>query len=189
MAVEFEFPLRGGPIPQEHGYLLMSGLTVQFPFLHERKIQVAPVGGTRSKDGKTLTLNEKSRLHVRGLTSGEALQMRGGYIWVGDNMVFLGPAHQRVLRPSSKLVSRVVVLRDIVEPDAFVSTLREWVPEDGVKIEVGRQRALSMKGMHFKGYRVTLSGLTPERSEKVLAEGLGRFHTMGCGVFAPLWEV
>lgn len=188
MCTAFDFPLRGDSIPQDHGYLVFSGLSVKFPFLHGKKVQIAPIGGDRSADSRSIILNEKSHLHIRGLTNADALQMRGGFFWVGDHMLFLGPAHQRVIHPTPKLVSRLVVLRDVVSQEEVEKTLRVWMPEEGLRIEIGKSRALSMKGRHFKGYRVTLSGLTQERAEKVLSEGLGRLHGMGCGVFTPVWK-
>ncbi|MFP2925023.1 type I-MYXAN CRISPR-associated protein Cas6/Cmx6 [Pyxidicoccus sp. 3LG] len=36
-AIDLTFPVRGGPVPLDHGYLLFSALSTRLPGLHERR--------------------------------------------------------------------------------------------------------------------------------------------------------
>jgi hypothetical protein len=71
----------------------------------------------------------------------------------------------------------------------FTEILKTKIPE-GVTFEVGRSRASTIKLTEgskrmWKGYRVTLTNLTPEQSLAIQAKGVGHGKTLGCGVFYP----
>jgi len=182
----FEFPVRG-TIPQDHGYRILSGLSLRSPFLHGGGVQIAPLGGKRVQGGKSLQLHEGSRLRIRGITREQAHQIMSlGAFWCGDEMISVGPAHRKILRPSGKLSTRLLVLKDTVDETTFIEALKCKLPSTAI-VELGRRRALKMKSHHYLGYSVRILGLTAEESLCIQETGLGKFRSMGCGVFQPTW--
>jgi hypothetical protein len=49
--------------------------------------------------------------------------------------------------------------------------------------ELGGKNILTFEGRTYIGFAVTLSGLTPDQSQKLQREGLGKFKKYGCGMF------
>lgn len=183
-AHEFKITASQGTLPQENGYLLLSGLSLKFPFLHGRSdLQVAPLRGTRTKDNR-VALDQSSVLHIRGLNKNEAVLMGDSWIMVENMILGLGRAKEKRLDPAPYLVSRLVVLPDQVKEDEFHKTLTSVLPEK-VDIRLGRRRGITFKGRTFLGYSVHLLGLDSETATKVQADGIGKFTSMGCGVFYP----
>lgn len=181
-----EFPLTRGVIPQDHGYLVLAGLSCPCPNLHGRHdIQIAPVRGTRTSTND-LRLDHNSVLHIRGISDDEADQLLdAGYFGIKDQVIYLPPRYRkRVLQPSGHLVSRVTLFRNCPQIEAFEEALAGVLPV-GVTYTLGRQRAVRIKNMHWIGYRVTLTDLTPEQSLTIQSTGLGNGRSMGCGVFYP----
>lgn len=187
---EFTLAAKGILVPQDHGYMLHSALSKQFPFLHGRHgLQIAPLRGTRTQEEHPqLILDSDTILHVRGISNEEADQMLDhGYFFLGSRQVWVKSYRKTPLRPSDRLVSRLVLFRDAVDGMAFIETLKSKVPE-GVSIEVGRSRAALVKKTPdrlrvWKGYRVTLTNLTPEQSLSIQQTGIGHCRALGCGVF------
>ena len=181
----FEFPLKGdSPLDRDNGYQFLSGLSKPFPFLHGRQeIQIAPVRGTRTEDSKGILLDRGSRLHIRGLSFEQALEMGHSKIRVGGVSVLLGEPSVRFLEASPKLVSRLVVVKGGLEYLDFIKLFGERIP--WAAYEIGGRKTLSIKGFTTVGYTVVLHELTPEQSLQVQMTGVGSHTSMGCGVFYP----
>jgi CRISPR-associated protein Cas6 len=183
----FDFPL-SGVIPQDHGYYLFAGLCSLLPELHGRRgFQVAPVRGTRRRDGNLL-LDHKSILNVRGITAEEALRIQHTAFEIPTGTVLIGAASIREHRGGSVLASRQVVLRGILDKETFEKALLEALPS-GVESSVGREHVTILPERSGKprqvmrGWSVRLSGLTEEQSLDIQSRGIGWERQMGCGVF------
>lgn len=180
-----------GTFPQDHGYKLLCALSMQVPFLHGRSdIQIAPMTGRRLPDNR-ISLDNRSRLLVRGIDNDERTQMMG---FRGETFRF---AHSDRLyfRAADTLSSRLVVYKDtpfedgVVGRSAFLlrvlKNLEAIVNQNDVRVTLFRQRGLRVKGFTLLGCSVTLSNLTVESSLAIQACGLGHGTSMGCGVFQP----
>jgi len=85
------------------------------------------------------------------------------------------------MEPSETLVSRLVILKDIVDPEHFLEVLKTAYP--GAAVALGRRRTLAIKGLKHIGYATVLSKLTKEQALSLLENGLGKHTSMGCGTF------
>jgi len=183
-----EFDLTPGPLlPQDSGYMVLSALSRQHPFLHgNSKLQIAPVRGTRDRNPAMVRLDRHSVLHIRGLDAEQAAAISGSWFSANGAIVGLGAARERVLGPSPYLASRLVVLAEMVEQDAFIEAARRLadLPE-GVRLELGRRRAIRVKGRAYLGHSVHLHGLDDATSLRLQANGIGKYTSMGCGVLYP----
>ena len=175
----------GVQLPQDNGYLLLSSLARNLPFLHGNPdIQIAPVRGTRLRTNHTfIQTDHKSRLHIRGITLEQAQTIRGSWVAPMGRVLGIGDFHEEALKPSTYLASRLVILPDVVDKAEFKQALQGLL--DGVTVNVGNSRALAMKGRKFIGYSVHLSDLDAETALRVQQEGIGKYTSMGCGVFYP----
>lgn len=171
-------------LPQDNGYLVLAGLSKQHPFLHGRQdIQIAPVRGTRVRNNPGLIrLDSSSKLHIRGISEEEAQQIAGSWFLAERNAVCIGEQHEVPVEGASRLVSRLVVLPDVVDPEKFQEALNVLAQ---ATVSLGRRRAFHMKGKRFLGYSVTLTGMSPEQAVHIQKHGIGKFTSMGCGVFYP----
>ena len=172
-------------LPQDNGYIIMSALCRKFPFLHARgHYQIAPVRGTRRDHGRSIQLDHNSVLHIRGLPAEAAEAIGSSWILASGQMIGLGKAVPVPLTPAPHLVSRQVVFDNIVNEAKFREEVQQIVGPE-VQVSTGRRRGLHCKGRVFLGYSVTLAGLTPEQSLHIQNTGIGRFRSMGAGVFYP----
>ena len=183
MITAYEFTLQStGVLPQDNGYILLSALSRKFPFLHgRREIQIAPVRGTRTPSNK-IQLDRSSVLHIRGISEDEAKQISDSWVMVLGMPVCLGTYRVRHLGPSSYLVSKMVVLEDVIDEVIFQASIREMIGQGG-SITLGKRRCARVKGQSRLGYVVHLNDLNPETSLRIQALGLGKHTSMGCGVF------
>ncbi len=177
----------GAVLPRDCGYVMLSALSRQHPFLHGRAdIQIAPIRGTRLYDNHAMMRTDlKSILHIRGLTEEEARKLERTWCRVGTSLVALGEMKTRTLTPSSFLTARSVVFADKLSPMEVMLEVTRRVASPNTRISVGRSQGLEMHGRHFKGFQIGLSELDEATSLRVQAEGVGRFTSMGCGVFYP----
>lgn len=182
----YEFPIvPGAVIPRDCGYVLLAALSTAHSFLHGREdIQIAPVRGTRLYDRPSLIrMDHKSVLHIRGISAQEAEALAHTWLRVDNAILALEKPRIRTLTPSSFLTSRSVVLEDKFNAEDVRESVQSLV---GIgTVQVGRSQGLRMHGRHFKGFHVCLSDLDMETSSRVQSEGIGRFTSMGCGVFYP----
>lgn len=185
MIIAYEFPLRGGCIPQNHGYQLFSALSRVHPWLHARgKLQIAPINGRRlDNDPSMIQITPRSVLQIRGISPEEAVALSESGIFLGGSILRLGDPKIRKIQVGPRLASRLVILGT---PDDFAGNLVAEIQHftgETPTIKIGRLRALPIKDIHLKGYSVEIRGLSEAGSQTLLRNGLGKCRTMGCGVF------
>ena len=183
--IAYEFKLTStGLLPQDNGYILLSALSRKFPFLHGKKdVQIAPLRGTRTRDSRHIQIDHKSILHIRGITADQAVEISDSWVMAQGSMIHVEKSRPKELSPSDYLASRLVVLKSAVSKADFKCELATMLPE-GVDYHVGnRRRSIRVKGRFYLGFSVHLKGLTPEASMQIQAGGIGKFTSMGCGVF------
>lgn len=178
-------PLSAGVrVEEDCGYRLLSALTQVSPGIHGcPEIQIAPVRGSRAPNG-WLRTDAKSVLHIRGPE--EVIRpLSGAWVTIYNNRALgLGRMVEVQPVPAPTLVSRMVIFEGAVDPSDFLQKLASRVPI-GASFTLNRRRTVVVKGRTFIGYGVRLEGLSPEQSLYVQEHGIGKFTSMGCGVFAP----
>lgn len=194
--VDVGFPLRGGKLPSDHGYLLFSALCKALPRLsHEPGWALHLVDGQR-EGARRIRLGPRSmvRLRLPARELGEALSLTGRDLDVGNDRVHLGMAKVKPLAPASRLRSAVVTTAGCTRA-SFEGTLRRELATlplgqdpSTIELEVGVERLLRARVRTVTGFEVVLSNLRPHASLCIQAEGLGARRHMGAGVFLPHTE-
>lgn len=187
----YEFPLTGGAVfPVDHGYLVLSALSTQRPFIHgRREVQIAPILGCARTPDHDLKLGTFSRLHVRGITPDEAVDLASVRISLAGSSAWVGLPQVKPLALSPRLASRLVLFKAALSTkeeytEHLFNKLAELGDLTGVEVTVGRDpRGLQVKGIIHRGYSVELQRLPPALSETLLKQGLGIKTSMGAGVF------
>jgi CRISPR-associated protein Cas6 len=186
--VDLLFPVQGGPVPLDHGYLLFSALSKRIPGLHERRdIGIFPLRGAYGDGGALHLVNGALRLRCSTDTlplllplAGNSLEMAGHPIRVGRPTVY--PLHS----PTS-LSARLVTFKHALDEATFHASTRKFLAELGCvgTPHLGRRRVLTITGKKVAGFALTVSGLSPESSLLLQERGLGGRRHMGCGLFLP----
>jgi CRISPR-associated protein Cas6 len=117
--IDLLFPVQGGPVPLDHGYLLFSALSARIAGLHERRdIGIFNLRGDRA--GRDVLGLEDGTLRLRCSTealplllplSGDTLEIAGG-------LVRLGVPTVRALPKPTSLSSRMVTFKHALESRA-----------------------------------------------------------------------
>jgi CRISPR-associated protein Cas6 len=186
--VDLVFPVRGGPVPLDHGYLLFSALSRQVPGLHERRdIGVFNLRGTH--DGADGLQLGKGALRLRCSTEALTLllPLTGSVLALAGHEVRLGrPAVYPLTAPPS-LSARLVTFKHAMDAATFHASVLKFMAESGVvgTPHLGRRRVISLAGKKVVGFGLTVNGLSPESSLLLQERGLGGRRHMGCGLFLP----
>lgn len=182
------FPVRGPPVPLDHGFLLFSALSARVPELHERRdIGVFTLRG----ENTTRELLYLGRGTLRLRCSAEAvplvLSLVRETLDVAGRTLVLGAPTVRVLDPASSLSARVVTFKHAMDEAAFHSAASRFLEELGceARLSVGRRRVVKIDGKKIVGFALTLNELSDEHSLRVQEHGLGGRRHMGCGLFLP----
>lgn len=186
--VDLLFPVRGGPVPLDHGYLLFSALSRRLPGLHERRdLGIFPLRGAQGERGTLHLGNGALRLRC----STEALP---GLLPLADSLLELAGHALRVGRPTvyplrspTSLSARLVTFKHALDEATFHASARKFLAELGCvgTPHLGRRRVLTIAGKTVAGFALTVSGLSPESSLLLQQRGLGGRRHMGCGLFLP----
>lgn len=191
--VDVGFPVRGGKLPADHGYLLFSALCEAIPRLsHEPGWALLPVDGQPEGD-RSIRLGPGSMIQLRlpARELGEALALTGRDLSIGVDRLHLGMARVKPLSPSSRLRSAAVTIPGCTGERFHAALRRELatlpLAQDPSTIEilVGEQQILRARVRTVVGHVVELSGLRPHASLCIQAHGLGARRHMGAGVFLP----
>ncbi len=191
--VDIGFPVRGGRLPVDHGYLLFSALCEALPRLGYEPGWALHLVDGQLDSARGLRLGPQSMVQLRlpARELGEALALTGRDIAVGEDRVHLGMARVKSLVASSRLRSAVVTIPGC-SSTGFESALRRELAAlplgqdaDSVDLHVGEQRLLRARVRTVIGFAVELSGLRPHASLCLQAHGLGARRHMGAGVFFP----
>lgn len=178
----YRFPLKkGAKLKEDNGYALLAGLTAIAPFLHGREsVQIAPIAGSRVSSGVLVT-DTRSKLQVRGITREEAELLQKKTFHVSGEEVETGLFQEVKFAFFPCLASRLVIFRDVFSKEQFIEKVKEAARSGDV--ELGRRRVLTLKNNSMIGFSVVLKGAKEEDSLRIQAEGIGKFTSMGCGVF------
>ncbi|MHB2021555.1 MAG: type I-MYXAN CRISPR-associated protein Cas6/Cmx6 [Candidatus Xenobia bacterium] len=204
--VDLSFPLTGSTIPTDHGWLVYEALRrhAEVPL----EVAIHPIAG-RPVPGRRLALHAESRLAMRlPLAVVERWRPVGDRpLQIGQDEVALGEGRMQVLEPASRLSSRLVLIKDAMEPDLFLSAAHTLLQELDIEARLTlrlRQgetsleqagdnrwrcpyvrRTINIKGREMVGYALDVDGLQPEASLRLQQSGLGLGRVLGCGVFVP----
>ena len=198
--IDLAFELRGTSIPLDYGYAMFSALCGVVPGLHgDRRVGVHPIRG-QHLGPRRLTLVPQSRLRLR-LPSEEIasyLALCGLRLDLEGATLEVGIPRAEELLPAASLVSRLVTIGHLTEPDPFADSVRRQLKSLGVSADPGfvpeadparagqpARRVLRVKGKRIVGYALHIAGLTAEESIVVQEHGVGSRRRMGCGVFVP----
>jgi CRISPR-associated protein Cas6 len=208
--VDLAFPLRGGPIPADHGFALYSAVTEASPPLHGiTTFGIHPIGG-RAAPQRRLGLTARSRLVIRTdhAEVPRFLALAGRSLRVGDAQVLVGVPVTLPLRPRPALQSRLVIITGFLDPETFLAAATRQLdvlgiagtpalisPALGTRFEDRTRpregpirRTLSIHGREVVGFAVRVTALPPDDSLRLQALGLGGRRRFGCGVFVPTRE-
>lgn len=197
--LDLAFPLIAtNPIAADHGYHLYAGISNLLPVLHEHNgIGVHPIRGTQVGN-RLLQLTDKSALVLRIPDSriGEFLPLAGKQLRIGSQHVRVGVPRVYPLSSAPALRSRLVTIKNGIDPERFLKELRRKLDAFGVAPEaqpsLGKRRTICIKEKEVVGYEVTIEALTAEESLAIQENrtqgspemGWSRRH-MGCAVFVP----
>ena len=188
--VELQYPFMGKALPSDHGYALFSAISGLVPEIHAADwLAIETVAGTARGDGVT-QLDEHARLRVR-LPQERVpllLKLAGQRLDVAGHAVRLGAPQIYLLRPSSALYSRIVVIKGYIEPAPFLDGVCRKLQELGVQGEpvVGPRRVLKVGTHTIVGFAVAVRELSDDASILLQERGLGGRRRMGCGIFNPI---
>lgn len=206
--VDLAFPVRGGPLPADHGYTLFAALCRLLPWLHgDTAVGVHPIGG-RLAGARQLALAPGSRLVLRlgADRIGAALPLAGKRLELDGATLTIGVPSVRPLRPAATLVSRLVVVRGFLEPVGFLEAVHRQLVTLAISGEAAllfRQGTASLQGDSGRtagepvrrtlrvqdktvvGFGVAVTRLSAEDSLRLQEAGLGGRRRFGCGIFVP----
>lgn len=192
--VDLAFPLRGDPLPLDHGFALFGALSRVLPVLHEQPAWgVHPVLGQRQD--RRLHLLPASRLKLRLPLAALAavMPLAGATLDVAGARVILGFPQVFPLAPAASIRARLVTIAGFQDDAPFVEALARQLAalpgleQDPASVEVtlGRRRTCEIHGKRIVGFAVGLTGLSAEASLAVQRHGLGGRRHMGAGIFVP----
>jgi CRISPR-associated protein Cas6 len=183
------FPVRGPPVPLDHGFLLFSALSARLPEIHERRdIGVFTLRGENTTRESLLLGRGTLRLRCSAEAVPLVLSLVRESLDVAGRRLVLGAPTVRVLDPASSLSARVVTFKHAMNEATFRSTASRFLAELGceARLSVGRRRIVKIDGKKIVGFALTLDGLSDEHSLRVQEHGLGGRRHMGCGLFLPV---
>jgi CRISPR-associated protein Cas6 len=186
--IDLVFPVQGGPVPLDHGYVLFSALSARLPGLHAR-----PDIGVFTLRGESATreLLHLGRGTLRLRCPAEAVPMLlplvGAPLEVAGRKLVLGAPTLRSLEPVSSLSARLVTFKHSLDEATFQSAALRFLAELGcqARLKVGRRRVVGIAGKKVVGFALGLDGLSGEHSLLLQEKGLGGRRHMGCGLFLP----
>jgi CRISPR-associated protein Cas6 len=188
LVIDLLFPVRGGPVPLDHGYVLFSALSARLPGLHARRdISVFNLRG-ESATREQLHLGRGTlRLRCPAEALPLLLPLVNAPLAVAGRELVLGAPTLRALEPVSSLSARVVTFKHSLDEATFRAAALKFLAELGceARLEVGRRRVVGISGKKVVGFALDLEGLSAEHSLRVQEQGLGGRRHMGCGLFLP----
>lgn len=201
--VELHFPIAGTELPSDHGYLLYSAISYLLPDVHkDDSIGIHTVKGSRVRPG-VIRIAEEQSLRVRlPLEKVPYLyKLAGSRLKVGEFNLRCGIPTLRLLRPSRRLYSRLVIIKTAQatnRPEDFLAAVERKLKALNTKVnpQLERQkdgsnaafmrRIVTVKKTTIVGYGVVLEDLSDEDSQLIQVAGLGGRRRMGCGIFDPV---
>ena len=211
--IELSFPLRGTPLPQDHGYALYRAVAGIVPWVAEPAqldLAIVPIHG--SPHGGFVHLTRVSRLAFR-LNADDAerlLPLSDRTLAVDAATLKLGRPTEYRLRPVPGLASPFIVAEQCRHSDEVL----EWLKAEFLALDIREIPALRLRrgrkggspaepdrrsfdcpyerhirhidGRAVVGWEAQVFGLTPEKSVRLQERGVGPGRRYGCGVFMPV---
>jgi CRISPR-associated protein Cas6 len=208
--IELSFPLRGTPLPQDHGYQMYRAVADIVPWVAEpgqMNLAIVPIQG--SAHGGFLHLTSVSRLAFR-LNADDVDKLRplsDQSLVVGAALLRVGRPTEFLLRPVPGLASQFVAAERCRYSDEVLGWLKaEFLTLDiravpTLRLKRGRQGANSAEQSRRSfscpyerhrrqigdnsvvGWEVQVFGLAPDESLRLQERGVGPGRRYGCGVF------
>ncbi|GAB1540972.1 type I-MYXAN CRISPR-associated protein Cas6/Cmx6 [Scytonema sp. NUACC21] len=194
--VELVFPVQGKYLPADHNYGLYAACVHLIPEIRERAaLSILTIPGIGDRQGKIL-LTEESCVRIRVPISQIPLvyQLAGKSICIGIHTIHIGIPEIFILKPASRLRSRIVTIKGYNEPESFLAAAQRQLDSleisGQISIPVNQEGKPSRKTLKIKRYTVVgftteVSGLSDEHSLKLLQCGIGGKRHLGCGYFLP----
>jgi CRISPR-associated protein Cas6 len=186
--IDVIFPVRGGPVPLDHGYLLFSALSRRWPLFHERNdLGLFNLAGKRAEGNRLDVSRGQLRVRCQAELFGPLLELTGAELEVGGSRIALGAPLGRPLLSPPALAARVVTIKGFMEEGPFREAVDRQLRAMGCEghVEVGRRRVVDIAGDRVVGFQLVVSRLSPNHSVRLQEKGLGGRRHMGCGLFLP----
>lgn len=196
--VSIAFSIQGKQLAADHGYLLYSAMSRQFPRLHGVDwLGIELISGFPSAQG-VITLPDRGatlRLRIPAEHYRDVLPLAGKRLDIGGQQIRLGLPVARPLEPAPSLYARVVTIKKFTEPAPFLEAVNRQLDSLGVKgtaelprDEQGRyrRRIVTIQGKSVVGFSVAVHHLNDDDSLKLQSFGIGGRRAMGCGIFNPI---
>ncbi|WP_460194446.1 type I-MYXAN CRISPR-associated protein Cas6/Cmx6 [Thermosynechococcus sp. FA-CM-4201] len=194
--IELSFAVVGDVLPADHGYGLYSAIAHKCADIHGLEgLSIQTIAGKPDQQGK-IFLSHRSRLKLRLPYSpshlGLLLPLAGQQLTIGQHTIQLGIPQLYPLRPTNKLRSRIVTIKNFEEPEPFLAAAKRQLEALGIQgnlfiplNEKGEpsRKAIKIKSYSVVGFSLIATDLRDEDSIKLQMFGLGGKHRMGCGVF------
>ncbi|MEX0762324.1 MAG: type I-MYXAN CRISPR-associated protein Cas6/Cmx6 [Dehalococcoidia bacterium] len=208
MIVDVSFQLNGTTIPADHGYPLFAAVSRAVPGVHgDQATGIHPIAGALAGD-RRLRLTDRSHLTFRvpGDNVPALLPLAGRFLDIGDSQLHVGVPTIHPLQPSTRLFSRLVVIKGMLSAEHVLDAARRQLetlnvagkpvlpcrragaaPRDGGEgaREPWVRRTLCISDRVVVGYALGIIELTAEESIRVQEQGVGGRRRFGCGVFTP----
>ena len=209
--IDIRFSIQGDVIDIDHAYDIYSAICRQVPWVHGN-----PVVGIHNINGyflgnRKLQIIDKSHLVFRipHDVTHEILPLAGKILHLGSASLQIGIPHPNALTPATELYSRLVVIKGMMDPDKFLTSVQQQLEDKGItaavnlikqeekaraNLELGShrgttspflRRTVRIRDRTLVGFAVNISGLKAQDSLRLQEEGLGGRRHFGCGLFIP----
>lgn len=198
-------------LPVDHGYALYGAVARVLPWVHgSRLVGIHPIVGQLA-GGRRLFLTRRSVLTLRVPAQfvPQVLPLAGQTLEIDGCRLQVGVPAVCALRPAPRLRSRLVIIKGMLTPEAFLAAARAQLAALGIRAQAqlvprrgdhplepegrgGRdpwvRRTLRVRDRTVVGYALDVLNLVPDEAVRLQAIGLGGRRRFGCGIFLPLRE-
>jgi CRISPR-associated protein Cas6 len=196
---DLTFNITGEAVPLDHGYELFSAIAHFQPEVHKLDtIGIHTIAGI-PKEG-VICLNKNSRLRIRLPVDQIRLvyPLANKSLRIGKYNIRLGIPDICLLQPTSKLRSRIVVIKGYEEEEGFLVAAQRQLEKLGIQGTITisrkadgspRRRTIKIHNRTIVGFGLEVINLCDEDSLVLQMDGIGGRRKMGCGLFMPANEI
>lgn len=194
--VDWVAPIQGEQFPADHCYGLFSACCRIIPEVRQHsEIGILSIPGIPDQEGK-IFLTKQSHLRIRVPINKIPLvyPLAGKTIKVGIHEIKIGIPNIYVVKPSSTLKARIVIIKGYLNPDEFLEAVQRQLDALEIKGKIsipfnqeGKPSRKTMKIKRFTvvGFTTEVSELSDEDSLKLQYFGIGGKRHIGAGIFLP----